>query len=264
LAVRPPKIFMSMPHILITNDDGIHAPGLRALVEALKDEATLTIVAPSHERSAAAQSITLRQPIYCDQIAEREYSIEGTPADAVILAFNAILKEKPDLVISGINRGANMGENIYYSGTVGAAMEGAINRVPSIAISVAYYTKDFDFKPAAQFARILAPLMLTEGLPPGILLNVNVPQHWNGSVRFTRQSSKITRNLLQPGSDPRGRKYYWLHEQSLVEGIEPDTDMAAVREGAISITPLELDHTHMPSLKHLSHWTNLLESVVKR
>src|SRR3984885_3042718 len=187
-----------MPHILITNDDGIHAPGLRALVDALKDEATLTVVAPSRERSAAAQSLTLRQPIYMDQLAANEYSIEGTPADAVILAFNAILKEKPDLVISGINRGGNMGENIYYSGTVGAAMEGAINRVPSIAISVAYRGKEFDFKPAAQFARILVPLMLTEDLPPGILLNVNVPQAWNGSVRFTRQSSKITRTCCSP------------------------------------------------------------------
>jgi 5'-nucleotidase len=252
-----------MPHILITNDDGIHAPGLRALVDALKDEATLTVVAPSRERSAAAQSLTLRQPIYMDQLAANEYSIEGTPADAVILAFNAILKEKPDLVVSGINRGGNMGENIYYSGTVGAAMEGAINRVPSVAISVAYRGKEFDFKPAAQFARILIPLMLTEGLPPGILLNVNVPQAWNGSVRFTRQSSKITRNLLQPGTDPRGRKYFWLHEQQRIEDIDPDTDLAAIRDGAISITPLELDHTHAPSLEHLSHWTKLLESVVK-
>ena len=253
-----------MPHILITNDDGIHAPGLRALVDALKEEASLTVIAPSHERSASAQSLTLRQPIYMDQVAPNEYSVEGTPADAVILAFNAILKEKPDLVVSGINRGGNMGENIYYSGTVGAAMEGAINRVPSIAISVANRSKDFDFKPAAQFARTLVPLVLAEGLPPGILLNVNVPQAWTGAVRFTRQSSKITRNLLQPGADPRGRKYFWLHEQQLIDGIEPDTDLAAVRDGAISITPLELDHTHNESLDHLSRWTKLLESVVRK
>ncbi len=253
-----------MPHILITNDDGINAPGLRALVEALKDDAALTVIAPSHERSAAAQSLTLRQPIYMDQVAPNEYSIEGTPADAVILAFNAILKEKPDLVVSGINRGGNMGENIYYSGTVGAAMEGAINRVPSIAISVANRSRGFDFKSAAQFARTLIPLVLSEGLPPGILLNVNVPQKWTGAVRFTRQSSKITRNVLQPGADPRGRKYFWLHEQQLVDGIEPDTDLAAVRDGAISITPLELDHTHTESLEHLSHWSKLLESVVRK
>jgi 5'-nucleotidase len=248
-----------MPRILITNDDGIHAPGLRAIVESLKDLGTITVVAPSHERSAAAQSLTLRQPIYCDEVAPGEYSIEGTPADAMIVAFHTLLKEKPDLVVSGINRGGNMGENIYYSGTVGAAMEAAINRVPALAVSVSHRGRDFDFAPAALFTRRLAPVVLKEGLPPGVLLNVNVPQPWNGEVRFTRQSKKITRTLLKPGTDPRGRNYYWLHEQQLVEGIEPDTDMAAVRDGAISITPLELDHTHTASLNHLSHWAKILE-----
>jgi 5'-nucleotidase len=249
-----------MPSILITNDDGIHAPGLRALVDALQGSATLTVVAPLHERSAAAQSLTLRQPIYCDQIADREFAVEGTPADAMILAFHTLLPEKPDLVISGINRGGNMGENVYYSGTVGAAMEAAINRVPAIAVSVAYRQKDFDYSPAARFTQLLVPLILKEGLPPGVILNVNVPQPWSGEVRFTRQSSKITRNLLKPGADPRGRRYFWLHEQQLVEGIEPDTDIAAVRDGAVSVTPLELDHTHTPSLNHLSHWAKLLNN----
>ena len=249
-----------MPNILITNDDGIHAPGLRALVDELQDSATVTVIAPLHERSAAAQSLTLRQPIYCDQIAEREYAVEGTPADAMILAFHTLLPEKPDLVISGINRGGNMGENVYYSGTVGAAMEAAINRVPAIAVSVAYRQKDFDYTPAARFTHSLVPLILKEGLPPGVILNVNVPQPWSGEVRFMRQSSKITRNLLKPGADPRGRRYFWLHEQQLVEGIEPDTDIAAVRDGAVSVTPLELDHTHTPSLNHLSHWAKLLSN----
>lgn len=252
-----------MPHILITNDDGIQAPGLRALVRALVDEGTITVVAPSAERSASAQSLTLRQPIYYDQIAEREFAVEGTPADAVILAFHTLLAEKPDIVVSGINRGGNMGENIYYSGTVGAAMEGAINRVPAIAVSVAYRGKNWDYRPAAEFTRALVPLVLGEGLPAGVMLNVNVPHEWNGSVRVTRQSSKITRNLLQPGTDPRGRKYFWLHEQQLVDGIEPDTDMAAIRDGAISITPLLLDHTHTQSIPHLSQWLTKLESFVK-
>src|SRR5579862_7563367 len=214
-----------MPNILITNDDGIHAPGLRALAAALAEVGTVTIVAPSRDHSAAAQSLTLRQPIYCDQIAEREYSIEGTPADAMILAFHTLLDDKPDIVFSGINRGANMGENVYYSGTVGAAREAAINRVPAIAVSQTYRTKEVDFEPAAQFTRKLAPVIMKEGLPPGVLLNVNFPQPWSGKVRFTKQSSKITRNLLKPGTDPRGRRYYWLHEQHLVEGIEPDTDI---------------------------------------
>src|SRR5208282_4877405 len=243
-----------MPHIVITNDDGIFAPGLRALVKGLEGLGTISVVAPSRERSAAAQSLTLRQPIYCDEVAEREWAVEGTPADAMIIALHTLFPTPPDLVVSGINRGGNLGENVYYSGTVGAAMEAAINHIPAVAISVAYRGKDFDFEPAAQFARKLAPLILKEGLPPGVLLNVNVPKPWKGGVRFTRQSSKITRNLLQPGEDPRGRKYYWLHEQQLTKGIEPDTDYAAIFDGAISITPLELDHTHDASLNHLSHW----------
>jgi 5'-nucleotidase len=249
-----------MSHILITNDDGIAAPGLRALVQALSGLGTVSVVAPSHERSAAAQSLTLRQPIYCDQVAEREWAVEGTPADAMILAFHTLLKERPDLVVSGINRGGNMGENIYYSGTVGAAMEAAINHVPAVAVSVAHRGKDFDYEPAAQFTKRLAPLILKEGLPDDVILNVNVPHPWNGSVHFTRQSSKITRNLLKPGEDPRGRTYYWLHEQELKNGIERDTDYAAIRDGAISVTPLQLDHTHSASLNHLSHWVKLLES----
>jgi 5'-nucleotidase len=253
-----------MPNILITNDDGIHAPGLRALVAALQEIGTVTVVAPSHERSAAAQSLTLRQPIYCDQIAEREYSIEGTPADAMIVALHTLLKEKPDLVVSGINPGANAGENVFYSGTVGAAMEAAINHVPAVAVSVAYRGKDFDFAAAANFTTKLAPLVMKEGLPKGVLLNVNVPQPWTGAVQFTRQSSKITRNLLRPGTDPRGRQYFWLHEQQFTEPMEQGTDHAAIRDGAISITPLMLDHTDAASLNHLSHWAKTLEESFRR
>src|SRR5580698_9545904 len=248
-----------MAHILITNDDGIQAEGLRALVHAVEGLGTISVVAPSHERSAAAQSLTLRQPIFWEQVAEREWAVEGTPADSVILALNKLLPNRPDLVISGINRGGNLGENIYYSGTVGAAMEAAINHVSSFAISLSYRDKNsIDFEPAARFARDLAPLILKEGLPAGVLLNVNMPQVWTGEVRFTRQSSKISRNLLQPGKDPRGRNYFWLHEQTIKEGIEPDTDYAAIFAGAISITPLKLDHTHAPTLNHLSHWAERL------
>ena len=249
------------PNILVTNDDGIHAPGLRALAKELGEIGMVTVVAPSQERSASAQSLTLRQPIYCEQIGEREFAIEGTPADAMILAFNTLLKQKPDIVVSGINPGGNLGENVYYSGTIGAAMEGALNRTPSLAVSVAFRGRAFDFVPAARFTRALIPVVLKEGLPKGVLLNVNVPQPWNGQVRFTRQSSKITRNLLQPGTDPRGRHYYWLHEQELSAGIEPGTDHAAIRDGAVSITPLVLDHTHKVSLNHLSHWAAALEEA---
>ena len=250
-----------MAHILITNDDGIHAEGLRVLLDTLAGVGTLSVVAPSQERSATAQSITLRQPIFCEKTGEREWAVEGTPTDAMILALNNLLEERPDLVISGINRGGNLGENVYYSGTVGAAMEATINKVPAFAISVAHHGKGFEYGDAARFARGLAQLILKEGLSEGVLLNVNVPLPWTGGVRFTRQSQKVTRNLLQQNVDPRGRTYYWLHEQQLTERIEPDTDYAAIHSGAISVTPLELDRTHATSLNHLSHWAKALESL---
>jgi 5'-nucleotidase len=249
------------PHILIGNDDGIYAKGLRALVEAVKDLGTVSIVAPSQEQSGAAQSLTLRQPIFCERVAEREWSIEGTPTDAMIVALHKLFPppRRPDLVISGINGGANMGENVFYSGTVGAAMEAAINHVPAIAVSVAHRGPDIAYEEAAQFTRRLAEIALSEGLPAGMLLNVNVPLHWKGGVRFTRQSKKVTRNVLQEGADPRGRTYYWLSEQQVTDELDPESDYAAIVAGDISITPLELDRTHEASLNHLSHWAKLLE-----
>ncbi len=249
-----------MAHILITNDDGIQAEGLRALVHAVEGLGTISVVAPSHERSAAAQSLTLRQPIFWEQVAEREWAVEGTPADSVIVALNKLLPNRPDLVISGVNRGGNLGENVFYSGTVGAAMEGAINRIPSIAVSVAHKGRAFRFEQAAKFARDLAQIVLAEGLPEGVLLNVNVPLVWNGSVRFTCQSKKVTRNVLQEGTDPRGRSFFWLLEQEHIEGLDPKSDYAAIFDGAVSVTPLCLDRTHEASLDQLSHWVSKLES----
>ncbi len=253
-----------MPHILVTNDDGIHAEGLHALAAAMRELGTVTVVAPSTERSATAQSITLRHPIAAEQVAEGEWAVEGTPADAVILALNRLLPTPPDLVVSGINRGGNMGENIFYSGTVGAAMEAAIHGLPAVAISVSYREQEFRYDGAAAFARRLGALLLREGLPEGVLLNVNVPAEWDGGVRFTRQSRRITRNLLKEGTDPRGRLYFWLHEQKAVDGFDPDSDYAAVHAGAVSVTPLQIERTHTVSLNHLSHWARLLEESSRR
>jgi 5'-nucleotidase len=249
-----------MAHILITNDDGIQAEGLRALVHAVEGLGTISVVAPSHERSAAAQSLTLRQPIFWEQVAEREWAVEGTPADSVILALNKLLPNRPDLVISGVNRGGNLGENIFYSGTVGAAMEAAINHIPAIAVSVSHKGRGFRFEQAAKFARDLAQMVLSQGLPQGVMLNVNVPLMWNGGVRITRQSKKVTRNVLQEGTDPRGRSFYWLLEQEHIEGIDPQSDYAAIFDGAASITPLHLDRTHETSLNHLSEWAAKLDA----
>lgn len=249
-----------MPDILITNDDGIHAAGLRALVAGLAGMGTISVVAPSSERSAAAQSLTVRHPIFCEQIAEREWSIEGTPADAMMVALHRLFPKPPDLVVSGINRGPNLGENVFYSGTVGAATEAVINHVPAIAISLAHRGEGFVYDHAARFARQLGELILQEGLPPGVLLNVNVPLEWKGQVRITRQSAKVTRTVLQEGADPRGRTYYWLNEERLTGPLDPQSDYACVFDGHISVTPIELERTHEPSLNHLSHWAQLLKA----
>jgi 5'-nucleotidase len=256
---------MNKPRVLLTNDDGYQAAGLRALAEELRDFAQVTIVAPSWERSGAAQSLTLRQPIVCHCIGEDEWAVDGTPADCVIVALHKLLKEAPDLVISGINHGANLGENVYYSGTVGAAREAVIHHVPALAMSLCSKKPDADFGPSARLARQLSELILKEGLPPQIVLNVNVPENWTGDVRFTRQSQKITRNLLREGQDPRGRPYYWLSEQRIdrEKDVDPESDYAAVFAGEASITPLHLDPTHAESLLELAPWAEKISAVKK-
>src|SRR5215472_8350082 len=171
-----------MPNILLTNDDGYNAPGLCALAEALADFGEVSIVA--------------------QQVAERHWSVDGTPADCVIIALHKLLPQRPDLVISGINFGANLGENVYYSGTVGAAREAALHHLPAFAISLCSRERGGNFQDSARIARSTAELMLKNGLPDQVLLSINVPQPWSGKVRFTRQSKKITRNQLTEGKDP--------------------------------------------------------------
>jgi 5'-nucleotidase len=253
-----------MPHILLTNDDGYQAEGIRALAAAFEGFAMVSIVAPSREQSGTAQSLTLRQPIVCNQIGEREWAIDGTPADCVIVALHKLLPEKPDMVISGINHGANLGENVYYSGTVGAAREGALHHIPSVAMSLCSKKDKVKFDNSARVAREVAEIILKEGLPDQVLLNVNVPEPWSGGVKFTRQSQKITRNQLTEGKDPRGRSYFWLFEQKIDKDIEPDTDYAAIFAGSVSITPLHLDPTHTESLNHLSHWAKTIAATFKK
>jgi 5'-nucleotidase len=243
-------------HILLTNDDGYEAPGLRALAAEFAEFATVSIVAPSREQSGAAQSLTLRQPIVCHSIAEREWAIDGTPADCVIVALHKLLPERPDLVVSGINFGANLGENIYYSGTVGAAREAALHHLPAIAMSLCSKKPRVDFGPAARVARAAVDTILKEGLPDQVLLNINVPEPWTSGVAFTRQSKKITRNQLTEGKDPRGRTYFWLFEQKIDQDVDPQSDYAAIFAGKVSITPLHLDPTHTESLTDLSHWAD--------
>lgn len=248
------------PTVLLTNDDGYQAAGLRALADHLKAIAIVKIIAPSSERSGAAQSLTLRQPIVCHKVDEDEWAIDGTPADCVIVALHGLLKERPDIVISGINHGANLGENVYYSGTVGAAREAVIHHIPGFAVSLCSKRVDSDFAPTARLACETVQLILRDKLPSQVLLNINVPESWGGEVKITRQSKKITRTVLREGADPRGCPYFWLSEQRVDSEMEidADSDYAAIFAGEASVTPLHLDPTHVESLNHLSHWADLL------
>lgn len=247
-----------MNRILLTNDDGIHADGLLALEEALQEiSAEVWVVAPLAEMSASSHAISLQRPVRYEQLSERKFAVEGTPADAVIMALNKLMGAAPDLVIAGINRGANLGENVFYSGTVAAAFEAVLNHVPSFAISVAS-RGECQFEVASTFAVKLAEKMLRDPLPAGLVLNVNVPNPWRNGVRLTRQSRKLTKNLLVENTDPRGRKYFWIHEQLEVSQIAPGTDYAAIQEGSISITPLHTDRTKHEAVEKLLRWADEL------
>lgn len=250
---------MGSKRILITNDDGIRAPGLRALEDALAAVGEVTVVAPDREMSASSQSLSLHTPLRIHPLDDRHYAVAGTPADTVILALYHVLHEKPDLVVSGINPGGNLGENVIYSGTVAAAMEATLHGVPAFAISLAT-RKHLDFSKAAAFAADLARKILEEGLPGGVMLNVNVPRGEVRGARLTRQSQKVSQNKVVEAQDPRGRSYFWLDETVQLGEVEPDSDYAAILDHEISITPLEVDRTHDSSLNHLSKWLPGLNS----
>lgn len=250
-----------MKNILLTNDDGIHAAGLAALEEALAGLGTLWTVAPLRESSAMSHAISLQKPLRFEELGPRCFAVEGTPADAVILALNRLLPRPPDLVVAGINRGGNMGENVFYSATVAAAAEAALNHFPAFAISVATKIED-RYGAAALFARRLAEKILRHGLPRGVFLNVNVPEPWRNGVRLARQSQKITRNVLVENVDPRGRRYYWLHEQVDLGAVEPETDHAAVLEGSIAVTPLSTDRTAAAAFEPLAGWALELHNLL--
>ena len=240
--------------ILVSNDDGILSEGLVALVDALAGLGEVYVVAPDRERSAASHSMTLHRPLRVGELASRRYAVDGTPTDCVNLAINGILPRFPRLVIAGINKGGNLGEDITYSGTVSIAMEGTLLGVPSIAISLVART-DFDFTVAARFARALAARTLARGLPQGTLLNVNVPEGTPDQIKdfeLTRQGRRRYGNAVVEKVDPRDKKYYWIGGDAMGYVNEEGTDFAAVDRGLISITPVHLDLTSYQSFGELN------------
>lgn len=239
--------------ILVCNDDGIRSEGIQALARALAPLGDVFIVAPDREQSAAGHSLTLHRPLRVEEVAPHQFAIDGTPTDCVNLAVSGILGARPGLVVSGINKGANLGDDITYSGTVSAAMEGTLLGIPSVAVSLAG-RGEFDFAPAAEFAARLIAQVIERGLPADTLLNVNVPDRPREAMkgfRITRQGKRRFGEALIEKTDPRGKKYYWIGGDELGFIHEPGTDYAAILEGAVSITPVHLDLTHYPSFEAL-------------
>lgn len=231
-----------MPRILVTNDDGIDASGIIALENALAPVGEIYTVAPLKEQSAASRRITLHKPFRYEKRGKNRFAVDGSPTDCVMMALTLLLKEPPDLVIAGINNGPNLGENVFYSGTVAGAAEGVKYGITSIAMSV-NQRRNIDYVHAARFAAELSAKVLASGLPKGVALNVNMPYPTHTGVAITHQSKKISRNLMVETRDPHGRPYYWMHEKVPLEDAEDGSDYAAVRDGKVSITPLRFDNT---------------------
>jgi 5'-nucleotidase len=246
-----------MPRILITNDDGIHYRGIVALERALQPLGETIVVAPSHEMSAASRAITLSRPLRMDKIDESHYSVDGTPVDCVTLAMAKILPDNPpDIIVSGINQGANMGDDVLYSGTVAGAAEAIIYGLPGVAFSL-QGRGELNFGPAADFAARIVEKVLAESLPERTILNINIPRGVIRGVRMTRQGNKIVRTRIMEGIDPRGRKYYWIGEEHTTWNHEDGTDYQAVQDGYISITPLQSNLTNYAALSAAGSWNSL-------
>ena len=244
-------------HIMVTNDDGIHAPGIIALAQALEELGTVTVVAPDRERSAAGHSLTLHSPLRVFELRERWFAVDGTPTDCVNMGIHSLLPEKPDLVISGINHGPNLGDDITYSGTVAAAMEANLMGIPAIAVSLGTFERKGHFDAAAQVALRVARLVAANGLPADTFLNINCPDcplDEMGAPLITRQGTRSFIGTIVDKTDPRGRKYYWIGSEEPSFNDEPGTDFHAINRRHVSITPLHLDLTNYESMKVLSGW----------
>jgi 5'-nucleotidase len=231
------------PLILVTNDDGVHAPGIRALAEALHAIGEVWVVAPDREVSACSQSLTLTRPLRAEKVEPRVFAVDGTPADCVNLAAVKLLPRRPQLVVSGINRGGNLGDDVFYSGTVGGAREATFHGIPAIALSLAARS-DLDYGPAAAVGAKIAALVVERGLPERTLLNVNVPQGRPTGMAITVQGRRSHEGTILEGLDPRHQTYYWIEEGRDQWESDEVSDIFAVRSGIVSITPLHADTTH--------------------
>jgi 5'-nucleotidase len=252
---------MKKPTILITNDDGIHAPGIRFLIETIKPLGEVIVIAPDKPQSAMGHAVTIQSPLRIHKIAEKpgysEYSCNGTPADCVKLGEKVIIRGKPDLIVSGINHGSNASINILYSGTMAAVIEGAMENVPSIGFSLNDYMYDADFSHCAKVITSVAMNVLKHGLPDGICLNVNIPAI-NGSpvkgIKVTRQAKAYWDENFDERKDPHKRDYYWLKGDFVLLDEDTDNDFWAVNNNYVSIVPVQIDLTAHHMISEIKDW----------
>ena len=254
--------------ILLTNDDGIYAPGLRALRSELLKLGNVTVVAPATEQSAAGHSVTLLTPLLVNEVYEDDgksfigWAVEGRPADCVKLALLELLPDPPDLIVSGLNAGSNAGINVLYSGTVAAAIEGAFYRRPAIAVSLEYDKKIYDFPKAARYARQVVEQIIAKGLGEGSLYNVNLPVLERGPVQGVKvmpQNVSPYHEKFDRRVNPRGRLYFWTDPEFKCPEPHPDTDVVALNEGYITVTPLKFDLTDHVRMAEVAKWDWSLE-----
>lgn len=252
-------------HILISNDDGLHAPGIRLLSERLAEHCDrVTVVAPDRDRSGASNSLTLDRPIRVESRNDSEFRVYGTPTDCVHIAITGLLVDEPDMVVSGINAGANLGDDVLYSGTVAAAMEGRFLGLPAMAVSLAYAEgSEHHYESAAEAACMLMAQLNEKPLPADTILNVNVPDvPWEEIRGFetTRLGHRHRSEDVIPLKDPRGRSFFWIGPAGDEQDNGPGTDFRAIRHNYVSVTPIHVDLTRYQALDQVSHWIDQLNS----
>lgn len=240
-----------MPRILVTNDDGVHSDGIHALADALRAIGDVLVVAPHVEASAIGHALTLRRPLRMEPLREAVYEVDGTPTDCVNIAFTKLYTMAPDLIVSGINKGYNLGDDVTYSGTVSGALEGALLGVPSIAVSQERTRGAYDFRHAAAAAVTVAEIVLRNGISPQTFLSINVPTGTPKGFRLTVQAKRNHVTTVDERTDPRGKPYYWIEEGENAWEPHDRSDFQAVRDGYISITPLQPDMTDYDALARL-------------
>ena len=250
-----------MALLLVTNDDGIHAAGLAALADVLSELGEVWVIAPEREQSACGHALTLHRPLRAVPMGERRFAVNGTPSDCVNLAVLGFMPERPVIVVAGINHGGNLGDDVTYSGTVSAAMEATLLGVPAVAVSL---LDGGDLAHAAAVARAVAMRVLVEGLPRQTLINVNVPPHPPRGLKVTRLGHRVYSDKIVEQADPRGRTHYWIGAGAPAWEALEGTDMAAIHDGYVALTPVHLDLTNHGALARMDDWGSALSAQLKR